>query len=115
MVIARVNGIDYLAKVIAQSEYGAEHLVLDKGICGKHSYGVENCVAYDEEAMKTDTFIWNALNANPIGYDDLLKTIEKRNEEIIKRDEAENRMREIEKQMKALQEEYNKAQEIYNA
>lgn len=115
MVIARVNGCDYLTKVEAQSAYGAEHKIIDTGVCGKHEYGVENCMAYDLEAMKTDTFRYNAINAEPISYDDLVKVINERNAEIVRKDCAEDKMREIERQMKLLQEEYNKAQEIYTA
>lgn len=115
MVIARVNGCDYLTKVAAHNAYGAEHKIIDIGVCGKHEYGVENCMAYDLEAMKIDTFRHNAINAEPIAYDELVNIINERNAEITRKDCAENRMREIEKQMKLLQEEYNKAQEIYTA
>ena len=38
MVIARIKGVDYLTKVEAESEYNAEHKILDLGICGKHDY-----------------------------------------------------------------------------
>lgn len=103
MIIARVNAMDYLTRVYADSDGGAEHKVLDLGICGKHTYGVTNCIAYDETTMKYDQFIYNALNAQPISFDNLKEIIERRNDEIRKSDEAEERIKEIENQIKALQ------------
>ena len=105
MVIARVNDIDYLTKVSAESEYQAEHLILDKGVCGRHTYGVTNCMAYTNETMKYDTFIYNALSANPISLDDLIEIIEKRNAEILEADRLEDRVRDIKREMKRLQDE----------
>ena len=105
MVIAQVNGRDFLTKVQANSLMGAEHIILDRGVCGKHTYGVTACTAYDESTMKYDTFYMNALNANPIDLGMLVEIIEKRNAEIIAKDEAEKRIEEIEKQMKQLQDE----------
>lgn len=115
MVIAKVNGVEYLTKVFAESEYNAEHKILDQGICGKHLYGVDACMAYNTKAMKTDTFIYNAIIAEPIAYESLIEIINYRNEEIKKQDEAENRIFEIEKQMKALQAELDKAKAILTA
>lgn len=112
MIIAEVNGTAYLTKVHAESESSAEHAALDLGICGKHAYGVTGCMAFDEDAMKYDTFIYAALHSTPVGFDDLKKIVEKRNAEIREKDEAEERIYQIEKQMKKLEEELAKAKEI---
>lgn len=107
MIIAKVNGIDYLTKVEAETAAVAEHKILDLSYCGKHDYGVTACMAYDADAMKTDTFICNAIHAEPVSVEALVTIIDKRNRRIQKLDEAENRLAEIEKQMKALEEERN--------
>lgn len=103
MVIAQVNGIDYLTKVQATSWAGAEHAILDLGVCGRHAYTVTSCMAFDETTMKYATFYEWALKAEPISFEMLTEIIEKRNGEIIAKDKAEKRIEEIEKQMKQLQ------------
>ena len=115
MVIARVDGSDYLTNVEAPSAYSAEHYIIDKGICGLHDYGVENCMAYDAEAMKTDTFIFFAMDAEPITYAKLVSKILQRNEVIQMRDEAEKRTKEIKKQIKELNEELQIQMNVLNA
>ena len=102
MVIARIKGVDYLTKVEAESEYNAEHKVLDAGICGKHDYSVECCIAYDYDAMSTETFRAHALNCLPISIEGLTRVILERNAEIKKKDDAERRITEIEKQIERL-------------
>ena len=104
LVIAMVNGITYLTKVLAESTGGAEHKVLDLGYCGKHEYGVEGCTAYDSALMKTDCFRYEALEAEPIELDRLKIIIEKRNECIRQRDAAEDRLCDIEKELRQLTE-----------
>ena len=105
MIICTVNGIDYLTKVNANSEYGAEHTILDLAYCGKHTYGVTACMAYGIDAMKYDIFRCNAMDANPVSLESLKEIISVRNAEIRKKDEAEDRIRQIEKQIKELEEE----------
>lgn len=112
MVVARVNGIDYLTKVNAESNYSAEHQVMDLGICGKHDYSVTACMAYDREAMKTDTFIGAALNAAPITFNALADLIERRNQEILVRDETEHRISVIEKKIQELTSELEAARKF---
>ena len=112
MIIATVNGIDYLTKVYAESAGGAEHVILDIGVCGKHDYSVTGCMAFDADAMKTDTFVYNALNASPINFNELVKIITERNEAILKKDEAEKRIEALEKQMKELQIQLEEAKAI---
>lgn len=104
MIIAEVNGKDYLTKVIAESAGNAEHMILDLSICGKHTYGVTACMAFDSELMKTDTFVYSAIDAEPISFEALKEIIDKRNAEIKRKDEAEDAIEAIKKQMKDLQE-----------
>ena len=103
MVIARVDGADYLSKVQAETNAGAEHKVLDLGVCGKHDYGVQYCTSYDAEAMKTDTFIGSALAALPIGFNALSELIKQNNERILAKDKAEADVERIQKQMQELE------------
>lgn len=112
MIIATVNGIDYLTKLNAESESSAEHAVLNLAICGRHTYGVTACMAYDDKAMKYDQFIYSALQAKAVSYDELKELIEKRNAEIREKDAAEERIAQIEKQMKQLAEELEDARAI---
>lgn len=102
IVIAMVNGITYLTKVLAESTGGAEHKVLDLGYCGKHEYGVEGCTAYDSALMKTDVFRYEALEAEPIELDRLKQIIEKRNEWIKQKDASEIRLQNLEKEIREL-------------
>lgn len=104
MIIAKINGKDFLCSVDATSAYAAEHMVLDLGICGKHKYGVEACMAYDAEAAKTDAFIGAMLYANTVSWAEIVDIIDERNAEIHASDEAEARIAEIDK----LIEEYEK-------
>ena len=115
MIIATVNGVDYLTKVSAESESSAEHAILDLGVCGKHDYSVTACMAYDAKSMKTDTFVYNALNALPLGFNALVELIEQRNAQILSKDAAEEKIRDIEKQMKELQMQLNEAKAILRA
>ena len=115
MVIANVNGVEYLTKVSAESEGGAEHKILDLSICGKHTYGVEACMAYSTDTMKTDTFIYSAIAATQIKYEALITVIEQRNEEIKRKDAAEAKIAAIENQMKELQKELAEAKAILSA
>lgn len=112
MIIATVNGIDYLTKLNAESESSAEHAVLNLSICGKHTYGVTACMAYDDNAMKYDTFIYSALSAKAVSFDELKEIIDKRNKEIAEKDAAEERIRQIEKQMKQLAAELEEARAV---
>lgn len=102
IIITNVGGVNYMTKVEASSEYHAEHKILDLGICGKHEYSVDGCMAYGYEAIKTETFASYALNAEPISLDALKVKIEVRNAEIRQRDYAEKRITEIEKQIERL-------------
>lgn len=112
MVIARVGGVDYLTKVSANRNAGAEHEVLDKGICTRYGYGVTSCIAFDADTMKTDTFIGAALGAQPIAFDDLCKIIDEVNAKLAAKDAAERRLKEIEKQIEALRAEAANCEDI---
>lgn len=115
MVIAKVLNDWYMTRVEAQSLAGAEHKILDLGICGRHEYGVAGATAYDAKAMKTDSFIGMAMTADPISLEQLTEIIEANNVRIKAKDEAEDRVREIEKQMKTLAEELEAAKRIVAA
>ena len=112
MIIAQVDGIDYLTKIKADSNSAAEHRILDMGVCGKHTYGVPYCTAYDEKAMQTDCFIYSALQAKPVSMNELCEIIRQQNASIREKDAAEDRIIEIEKQIRDLSEELKKAKEI---
>lgn len=112
MIIARIKGVDYLSKVEAENEMSAEHKILDRGICGKHEYGVECCMAYGYDAMQTETFRAHALNCLPISIADLTRIILERNAEIKKKDDAERRITEIEKQIERLNAELEENKKI---
>lgn len=105
-VVARVNGVEYLTKASAESACMAEHMFLDAGICGKHEYGCDACMAYDANAMKTDAFIGAALHSEPISMYELMMKIEENNNRIKAKDAAEEeyinqqkRVSEIKKQL----------------
>lgn len=115
MIIATVNGTDYLTKVNAESESGAEHTILDLSVCGKHTYCVTACIAYDDKAMKYDTFRYSALAAEPISFEALKEIIAARKAEILEKDAAERRINEIEQSMKELQKELEQAKAILSA
>lgn len=102
MIIANVGGVCYMTKVEAISAIAAEHKILNLGICGKREYGVDGCTAYDYKAMRTETFISNALMSKPVSLDVLTVKIEVRNAEIRQRDYAEKRITEIEKKIEQL-------------
>lgn len=112
MIIARIKGVDYLSKVEAESEISAEHKILDAGICGEHDYSVEACMAYDYDAMQTETFRAHALNCFPMSIEGLTGVIMERNAEIKKKDDAEKRITEIEKQIERLKAELEENKKI---
>ena len=115
MVIATVNGIDYMTKVNASSELGAEHAVLDRSICGRHTYGVTACQAFDVEMMKTDCFRFRAISSEVVSSNELFEIIDKRNAEIKAKDDAEDLIRENEKKIKELQMQLEEAKKIFEA
>lgn len=108
LVIARVNDTDYLVKVKAGSLTEAEHLILDNGYVGKHTYGVTASMAFDKQLMRTDTFICRALDAEPISFGELIKIIAARNEEIRESDKKENRINELKRNIKVMSEELDR-------
>lgn len=115
IVIARIADTDYMTTVKAESLYSAEHAILDTGFCGRHEYCIDACMAYDENTMKTDTFIAHALSSCPVSHYELSGIICARNVYIQDRDAAEDRIRAIEKQMKELAKELEEAKRILAA
>ena len=114
MVIAKVEDVYYMTKVEAISEISAEHKILNLGICGKREYSVEGITAYDYKAMRTETFISNALMSKPISLDALKVKIEARNAEIRKRDNAEKEIERIQKQIKELEKQLEENKKLLN-
>jgi hypothetical protein len=114
MIIAKVKDTEYLTKVNAESEISAEHMILDLSVCGRHTYGVTACMAYDAKAMKYDTFIYSAINATPVDFETLTLIISDRNAEILEKDAAEHRIQEIENSIKELTKELEEAKRIFN-
>ena len=112
IVITGIRNDLYLTRILASSACSAEHFILDKGICGRHGYGVDTVMAYNEETMQTDTFAFSAIRADPISLGELSEIIEANNERIRQKDKAETRIAEIEKQMKTLAEELDQAKRI---
>lgn len=112
MVIATVNEIEYLTRVQAESESSAEHSILGLSRCGKHTYGVTACMAYDVDAMKYCEFRYRAINAEPISLDALKEVIESRNKEIEEQDAAEERISAIAAQIHELQKQMDEARAI---
>lgn len=105
MVIARVNNVDYLTRLDANSLSEAERMVLDNGICGRHEYGVTSCIAYNRDTMKCDCFIVAALNVDRmVDYDKLLDIIDKNNDRIIRADRREATQDEVERLKNRIQE-----------
>lgn len=109
-VFATVNDKRYFTKVFAKSALGAEHKILDMGICGRHEYGVQSCIAFDESGMKTDTAVAMLFNSELININELAQIIEARNKAIKASDEAEDRVDEIKKELKRLQAELKEAE-----
>ena len=121
-IIARVKEMDYLTKVSAETALSAEHMILDAGICGKHEFGCDACMAYDANAMKTDAFIGDALHAEPISLCELMENIEKNNDRIKAKDDAENAyilkqkmVEEIRRQMEIAEKELIEAKKAFEA
>lgn len=107
MVVAKVNGTEYITKVRVGSLMQAEHNILDLGYVGKSHYGVDACTAYDSEMMKTDTFIGECLHAEPIDYNSLLTIISEYNEYIKREERKAAEIADIEKQISQLTERLN--------
>lgn len=115
IVIVTIANDMYMTKVVATSLCGAEHKIMDLGICGRHEYGVKGATAFDANGMKTDTFIAMAMKADPVSMEELAEIIEAENVRIKAKDEAEDRIQKIEKQMKQLAEELEAAKRILAA
>lgn len=105
MVIASVNNVKYLTRLVANSLSEAEHIVLDTGICGRHEYGVEGCMAFNRDTMKSECFIDSALNVDRmVDLDTLLDIIDKNNDRIRRADQRETARDEVDKLKKRIHE-----------
>lgn len=112
MIIATVDNVNYMTKITADSALAAEHSVLDKGVCGKHTYGVTSCQAFDVEMMNTDCFRYTAIKSEVVSFSELCDIIAMRNEEIILEDTAEDIIKSNEKKIRELQEQIEDAKKI---
>lgn len=103
LVVAIVAGKNYLVNVEATSNYKAEHEILDRGVCGRHSYGVEGAQAFGKDELNSDTFKWMALNSKTVSMTELMEIINANNSNIILRDYEEKVIEESEKKIEELQ------------
>lgn len=101
-VIVELGKHYYYSQVEAESNAGAEHLILDKGYCGRHGYGVNGCTAFSCEDIKTECFRACLCCANPVSLSELYTIIADRNAALAEHDRAEKRIEELESQIKAL-------------
>lgn len=108
-IIATIADINFVTTLSADSAIQAEHIILDLGYTGKHTYGVTACLAFSEiEVKKGGYFTDCLLTSQMVSYEELTKIIELRNDAIRKADEKENRINELKKNIKAMSEELNK-------
>lgn len=101
-VIAEIRSKSYITAVDEESNGGAEHRVLDAGICGRHEYGVDSAFAFDMDELQTDTFSGMARHAEPISLPALMVIIQQNNNRIREQDAAERRKEEIKKELAKL-------------
>lgn len=107
-IIAQVADINFVTSIVADSAINAEHIILNLGYTGKHTYGVTACQAFSEiEVKKGGYFTDCLLTSQMVSYEELTKIIEKRNEVIQKSDYAEKRIAEIKKEIVDLEQEMN--------
>lgn len=106
-VVTRVANKTYLVKVDAETMGGAERQILDKAVCGISEYSIEAAQAFDAESMKTDTFIWMALEAEPITMQQFDEIVEKRNEEVLARRQAQETISRNEREIEELRRRIN--------
>lgn len=115
MVIAKVDGTDYLTKVEANTLLGAEHAILDEGICTRFGYGVDGAQAFGPAEMKTECFAGRALSAEPIQGEALTEIIRNHNSELKRKVEAYDKAEATQKKMEALEKELQALRETYEA
>lgn len=115
MVIAKVNGTDYLTKVEADTLYDAEHVILDEAVTTRFGYGVDGAQAFCWQEMQTECFASMVLHAEPIGYGHLVEIIQDRNNKLKHMCKAFERAEEIKKKVRALEEELQEAKAAYEA
>lgn len=112
-VIATVRNQNFLTQIYAETNAGAEHKVLDLGVCGRREYAIRSAQAFDGEAMKTDTFIGMALDASPISFEALEHIIKVENDRILKKDECAATIEHLTTEIKQLTKELEDAKRVY--
>lgn len=101
-VIVELGNHSYYSQVEAESNAGAEHMIIDKGYCGRHGYGVNACLAFSCKDIDTDTFCCCLCTSKPVSLPELYALIAERNAELASQDRAEKRIEELEDQIKDL-------------
>lgn len=108
-VICTVNSIKYLTNIEAETNLGAEHKIIDLGICGKHEYGVTTAQAFTKNETKLNFFTDMIQNCQCISYDELAQIIKTVNDTIHKKDHIEkliidktNKLKEITEELTEL-------------
>ena len=94
-----------MTRVSSFSLAGAEHVISDMGICGKHTCSVAYAQAFDADTIKTDTFAVMALSSSTVSIDDAKQLIEGYNKVIRSQDVREKRISELTAQIDAMQNE----------
>lgn len=110
-IFVRVNGRMYLSKVQACSAAAAEHMALDRGVCGIHEYGCDACTAYGEEAMFYDGFGGMCLHADPVSFEALCELIDENNARIQRRDAAQEKKWKKQREVEHLRAHLDKAEQ----
>ena len=93
-VIARVAGKSYMVEVASTSSGGAEHILLDLSVCGRHAYGVEGSQAFRLDEQDTDTFKDMSACAQAVSMEAFTAIVAERNAQIIRADRREHELRE---------------------
>ena len=93
-VIARVAGKMYMVEVASTSNGGAEHIVLDLSVCGRHTYSVEGSQAFRLDEQDTDTFKGMSAHAQAVSMEVFTAIVAERNAQIIRADRHEDELRE---------------------
>lgn len=105
VIVKLCNACEYVLTVEAESNVGAEHIILDKGYCGIHDYTVQAAQAFSLSELNTDCFTSALRFCRTTNMDEITKIIKNLNMFMKEKDTKEKRKAEIEKQIKALQKE----------
>lgn len=105
VIVKLCNSYEYVLTVDAESNAGAEHIILDKGYCGIHDYTVQAAQAFALSELNTDCFTTALRFCRTTTLNEITSIINSLNLVMKEKDTKEKRKAEIEKQIKALQKE----------